>query len=52
MREMDSEYLGMRVPRQGGEVLGAVPMTDAKGITALLKRLAKKPEPPAPTSVA
>lgn len=43
MREMDSEYLGMRVPRPGGQVIAEVPITDAKGISALLKRLAKKP---------
>ena len=43
MREMDSEYLGMRVPRQGGQVIAEVPITDAQGISALLKRLAKKP---------
>lgn len=44
MREMDSEYLGMRVPRPGGHVIAEVPITDAKAISALLKRLAKKPE--------
>lgn len=45
MREMDSEYLGMRVPRPAGPVGETVSMTDAKGITALLRRLAKKPGP-------
>jgi hypothetical protein len=41
IREMDAEYLGMRAP--GAKVLDEVPITDGKGITALLKRLAKKP---------
>jgi len=45
IREMDSEYLGMRVPRPAGPVGETVSMTDAKGITALLRRLAKKPGP-------
>jgi hypothetical protein len=43
IREMDAEYLGMRAPRPGGQILEEVPVTDARGISALVKRLAKKP---------
>lgn len=46
IREMDAEYLGMRVPRQS-QMLAEIPVSDGAGIAALVKRLAKKPKPAA-----
>ena len=43
IREMDSEYLGMRAPTASNEIVNQTAMTDLKGIRGLFRKHAKKP---------
>ncbi len=47
MREMDSEYLGLRSPTAPSQMVSETPMTDLKGIRGLLRKHAKKAAPTA-----
>lgn len=42
IREMDAEYLGIRAPSAGSQILNETPLTDVKGVRGLLRRHAKK----------